>query len=311
MQVIDATLTLEKYFHNAFDIAIYERYINEVIPNSFDMIYQDIANYDFKNDCLPIIDRALREKALQQEIRQHFHVIVKDLNHKIAAIFHKELNCTIILYLGLCNGAGWVTSFNDTDYVLLGIEKIIELGWNRKKDMIGLLYHELGHVYQKQFGILEQDFDSKSDEMIWQLFTEGIAMVFEQKIVDDRYFYHQDKNGWLSFAEKNITQIKKDFARDAQSANNRYFGDWCDYRGYGDIGYYLGTQLIYYILKYLKFDDIINFSIAEVNKYWKEYLKDTSLEWCVFFDWIVRLDISPCSLKPLSACNVFGHQILS
>lgn len=59
-----------------------------------------------------------------------------------------RINADVALYLGFCNGAGWVTDIDAKTVVLLGIEKIIELDWVSVDDMRGLVYHELGHVYQ-------------------------------------------------------------------------------------------------------------------------------------------------------------------
>lgn len=51
--------------------------------------------------------------------------------------------------------------------------------------MSGLIYHELGHVYHKQFGRFQQHSDSDGRNFVWQLFAEGIAMYFEQVLVLD------------------------------------------------------------------------------------------------------------------------------
>ena len=36
--------------------------------------------------------------------------------------------------------------------------------------------------------------------------------------------------------------------------NQRYFGDWVSFDGYGDVGYYLGTDLVRYLLKEESFE---------------------------------------------------------
>jgi len=84
--------------------------------------------------------------------------VSNNLEEKIISIFGKSLEVDIILYLGLCNGAGWVTTVNNQTRILLGIEKIIELNWRKPNDMIGLIYHELGHVYQDTYGTFKQKF---------------------------------------------------------------------------------------------------------------------------------------------------------
>ena len=55
--------------------------------------------------------------------------------------------------MGLCNGAGWATSLDGRDAVLLGIEKIIELNWQDESAMQALIFHEIGHIWHKTYGI--------------------------------------------------------------------------------------------------------------------------------------------------------------
>ncbi len=46
----------------------------------------------------------------------------------------------------------------------------------------------------------------------------------------------------------------------------RYFGDWVDFEGHGDTGYYLGTKLVRFMLKADSFDIIIKYDIDKVRK---------------------------------------------
>ena len=115
--------------------------------------------------------------------------------------FGHELEIDIVLYVGLCNGAGWVTNINGRDVILLGIEKILELNWYDEDSMRGLIYHELGHVYQMQYGVLEQESFDHRKNFVWQLFVEGIAMYFEQVLVGDKNYFHQDAEGWKQWCE--------------------------------------------------------------------------------------------------------------
>ena len=64
--------------------------------------------------------------------------------------------------------------------MLLGLEKIIELGWYGLGDMNALILHELGHLYHFQFGTDLRAPESTPDALLWQLFSEGVAMVFQE-----------------------------------------------------------------------------------------------------------------------------------
>ena len=68
---------------------------------------------------------------------------------KYRTAFENGVETDIILYLGLCNGAGWATSLDGRDAVLLGIEKIIELNWQDESAMQALIFHEIGHIWHK------------------------------------------------------------------------------------------------------------------------------------------------------------------
>ena len=140
--------------------------------------------------------------------------------------------------------------------------------------MNGLICHELGHVYQKQYGTLKREFDNFEDSFLWQLFTEGVAMCFEQTVVGDAEYYHQDKNGWKAWCDGHFEQIRSDFARDLKTmsqADQRYFGDWVSYNGRGDVGYYLGCRFVRYILSDYGFDEIICFDIAKVKELFERF----------------------------------------
>ena len=160
--------------------------------------------------------------------------------------------------------------------ILLGIEKMMELNWCSLDDMYGVIYHELGHVYQAQFGILKRTFDHGADTFLWQLFIEGVAMYFEQSLVGKADYYHQDKGGWKTWCDNHLEQIKADFTRDLKEmtfANQRYFGDWAVYNGHHDVGYYLGCQFVRHILSVYELDEIICFDIDMVKDSYKQFVQ--------------------------------------
>lgn len=104
------------------------------------------------DDFLPHINQVYDNPKLQK-IHESFLEVTNQLNQRILQQFGKELDVEIVLYLGLCNAAGWVTNINGIDTVLLGVEKIIELDWCDIDAMYGLVYHELGHSYHKRYGL--------------------------------------------------------------------------------------------------------------------------------------------------------------
>ena len=55
--------------------------------------------------------------------------------------------------------------------------------------------------------------------------------------------------------------------------NQRYFGDWVSFDGYGDVGYHLGTDLVRYLLKEESFDDVINYDLDKIREGYDRYLE--------------------------------------
>lgn len=55
--------------------------------------------------------------------------------------------------------------------------------------------------------------------------------------------------------------------------NQRYFGDWADYHGKGDVGYYLGARFVHYLLERYEFDEIISLDVDKILKLFNEFSK--------------------------------------
>lgn len=281
MNIIDTSDRLLSVFESGkFSIDKWGDYMDQWIPGAKELCLEDMratikAGYTWEKDFLPILHKVLTEDVKRREIVSSFRKITEGLDERITKVFGRSVDVDVMLYLGLCNGAGWVTSINGRTAVLLGMEKIMELGWGDINSMTGLIVHELGHAYQAQYGRLEIEADSPADRFIWQLFTEGVAMVFEQEVAYDRDYYHQDRKGWKNWCEQNAERIRISFYDDLKTMtqeNQRYFGDWVSFEGYGDTGYYLGTLFVRYLLRFDSFDSIIQYGIAGVKKGFEDFM---------------------------------------
>lgn len=269
------------YSSGSFDINKWNNYINRINSKLGQLCVQDMneainsGQVSFKKDYLPILNNVINQKEKLDELQKNFIKVTESLEDNILKKFNKTIDVEIVLYLGLCNGAGWVVEIENKVYCLLGIEKILELNWYDMNSLYGLIYHELGHVYQKQYGVLEREFDNNKHQFLWQLFTEGIAMYFEQTLIADYEYYHQDKNDWKAWCDNHIKLIAQDFNNELDIMtfdNQRYFGDWVYYNGYSDTGYYLGTKFTQYICKQYDFDDILSFDIIIVEQLWQDFI---------------------------------------
>ena len=284
IKIIDTYSQIEILFDNGnFDIEKWELYINSIYDKSASIFKDDLrdcldnVNYVYEKDILPILNAVYKNPQLET-LYSSFCDITDCLNEKILDRFECELNVDIVLYVGLCNAAGWVTTINGRDVVLLGIEKILELNWCDLSSMYGLVYHELGHIYHKQYGMFHQLSDNSARNFVWQLYTEGIAMCFEQALVNDSNYYHQNKDGWLEWCDNHYEQILADFLSDLPTmtkSNQRYFGDWVSYHGKGDVGYYLGTRFVQQLCGKYAMEQLIHMDIDDI---YQEYLAFTEAQ---------------------------------
>ena len=274
IKIIDTSSKIETLFDNGnFNIEKWQSYINSVYESSASIFKEDLreAGYSYEKDILPILN-AVYNNPKSEYLHSSFYSVTEGLNEKINCRFRCELDVDVVLYMGLCNAAGWVTAINGRDVILLGIEKILELDWCDIDSMHGLIYHELGHVYHKQHGNWHQTSADNSKSFVWQLFCEGIAMCFEQDLIGDPEYFHQNRCGWKEWCDTHYEQILSDFHSDLRTmtrSNQRYFGDWVSYRGKGDVGYYLGARLVRHLLNKYSTKELINMDINEV---YKEYL---------------------------------------
>lgn len=283
MKIINALDKIfDVYINGSFDINRWYKYIENINPRLKQLCVNDFDEaistglVTFEQDFLPIINNVFTNEKIREEAIASFGKATRKLAEQVVARFGKTVEVTIVLYLGLCNGAGWVVNIDNETYCLLGIEKIMELGWVDVDSMYGLLYHELGHVYHSKHGELERVFDNNKHKFLWQLFVEGVAMVFEQMLIGSYEYFHQDKDGWKDWCDKNLKRIAKDFYDNLSGMtieNQRYFGDWVRYNGYADVGYYLGARFVQYLCLKFQFDEILSFDVDKVESSYKEFIE--------------------------------------
>lgn len=280
LNIIDTYADIPLMFENGkFCIEKWRSYAEKIYPGLAEIFeseineYEKTGDYAFEKDFLPIINAVCGSFELEK-LHEVFVEAMENLNSRIKDNFGRELDADVVFWLGLGTSAGCAGEINGRNAVLLGAEKIIELDWCSKERMCALIYHELGHIFHGQYGKIEQTEGEDEKAFAYQLFTEGTAMYFEQELFGDAEFYHQDKNGWKAWCDGHFTEILSDFDGELESMtrfSQRYFGDFCDYKGRGDVGYYLGARFIRELLGEYCFDEIINFNIEEVFAEYKNF----------------------------------------
>ena len=281
MMIIDTSAELLSAFsQEGFDIEKWKAYMDALVPGAKELCLRDAeevisAGYSWEECFLPILNAVKSNEEKRTQAVRSFREVTADLDSRLTAVFGRSVEADLVLYLGLGNGAGWVTEVNGRRTVLFGIEKIIELDWCSPADMRGLVYHELGHVYHFEHGVLCTEFPQRRDEFIWQLFEEGIAMAFEQEMVGDPDYFHENYPGWQGWCGEHLADIAAGFAGDLDGMtheNQRFFGDWVRFEGQPDTGYYLGARFIRSLMASDSFDRIIRYSLPEIKKALYDYL---------------------------------------
>ncbi len=272
MNIINTCDKIKALFSNGFDMSVWRKYAGEISKELPSKCENDAKEYDFNKSVLPVLETALNEEKINF-VSRNFQIVIDTLNENLSKLFDKEPDINIILYLGLCNGAGWATTLDGKNTVLLGIEKIIELNWGDEANMRALILHEIGHLWHKMNGKLYIPDFTKRRKAIQQLYQEGVAMVCEHILCGDDDFYHQDKDGWLEWCRKNEAEIKKEYLRriEAKISVQDFFGDWCSYNGYSDVGYYLGCRFVEYLMKSHSLKEIAVMNYKKLNQSFTEY----------------------------------------
>lgn len=269
MQIIDSMNMIRFcYEDGVFSPERWRSYMQNVYPSAVELIEQDSACYDFQQDILPVLNAVPNNPAKLNQLHHSFRSAIHHLEEEISHHFHTEIEADIILYLGLCNGAGWAATINGKPIVLLGIEKILELNWVDEASMIALLYHELGHLWHLQERSLAWGGKTHEEKALWQLYSEGVAMFFEQRLCRNEHYFHQDQNGWLDWCTQNRIRLFTEYIRRAEQTESiqDFFGDWCSFEGHSDVGYYLGAELIRKALKEYSINKIPDLSLIEIKR---------------------------------------------
>lgn len=248
MRVIDSFPQMGRAFERGeFSIAAWRRYAAEISPELPEKLEADAAEYDFAGAVLPVLQQFYEKSEQAALAHASFRKLVGGLSEKFCSVLGSAPEADVILCLGLCNGAGWATSLGGRPVVLLGIEKIVELGWCGEADMAALLYHELGHLWHFQRRTAPAWAEDPAARALWQLYTEGMATYVQQRLFGGRSFYSQNRDGWLTWCGANRARLFSAFRRrvDGGESVQDFFGDWCAFEGRSDVGYYLGAELVY------------------------------------------------------------------
>ncbi len=249
IHIIDTFGKIDEYRrkNSAFSLDTYASYADAISPSLYQKCFDDAAEYDFATDVLPVINAALYQNFDRiASAHEALAKVASFLPDRIEKIFDVGPDITIIFYLGLCNGAGWATTLDGRNVILLGAEKISELGWQSLDSMADLICHEAAHLVH--FALREGLPQPRTP--IWQLYAEGFATRVSQLLYRDG-FYHLDQNGWLDFCISHMAEISAEYLSRLEKQSNTaiFFGDWNKFMGQSNLGYFLGCEFILWLEK--------------------------------------------------------------
>lgn len=120
IKIIDTFSQIDSLFDNGtFDLKRWKMYIYSIYDKDSNIFNGglkeclDRGSYVYGNDVLPIINM-VHGHPLSETLHTSFLNVTNDLNERIMNRFDHELDIDIVLYIGLCNAAGWVTNINNT-----------------------------------------------------------------------------------------------------------------------------------------------------------------------------------------------------
>lgn len=183
--------------------------------------------------------------------RNSILAVYEQVTNDVAAALEFRAPVTIVVYVGIGCGAGWATRYDGSPAVLLGLENIAELGWTRHDTIRSLIAHEFGHLAHSQIRI-DHRLPSGSGPW-WQLYREGFAQVCEHVVTGKASWHMEDRDGagdWLTWCQENKAWLAQEFLRvvDAGESTLQFFGSWYGIRGRSQTGYYLGYEVVRYLL---------------------------------------------------------------
>ena len=212
LSIIDTFSHIQQCFPSGqFSLPEWQKYAAGIAAEFPDKIMDDIACYRFEEDVLPVVQNVCTNWEKLELAHSSFQTAIDRISKQLMEKFHTNWEIQVIFYLGLCSGAGWATELNGKPAVLLGAEKILELKWYDYDRMFVLIAHEMGHLWHQSMGGVFGQAEAVDDKAVFQLYSEGVAVWFEQSLYGQDDFYLENHDGWLDWYIAHHTEIKREY----------------------------------------------------------------------------------------------------
>ena len=274
LYVIDTFAGIRSCFPSGqFSLPDWQKYAANIAEELPDKIQDDIADYSFETDVLPVVQNVCTNWGELELAHSSFQSATARISGQLPQKFRADLEITAVFYLGLCSGAGWATTLNGKPAVLLGAEKILELKWVDPDRMFALIAHEIGHIWHQAMGGAFGQSKTIEERALFQLFSEGVAVWFEQCLYGQDDFFLENHDGWLDWCSAHDGEIRREYWRRIQHKESvqDFFGDWVRYQGRSDVGYYLGNQFVRWLLKKYPVPEAVGLSILKLKQEYQSF----------------------------------------
>jgi hypothetical protein len=194
--------------------------------------------------------------------------IIPSIERRIKDYFEID-DYNIVIYVGLENGAGWVTDFMRKPSILFGLKAIVNLEWIDKLE--GLIAHEFGHLVH--WSLRRENMEElENDEKFW-LYTERFAQRIEDLIVGRPWHFEEDE--WFDWCEENEALLKQEFLRriGEKEPLNPFFGSWYELFEKQFLGYYLEYKFIRWLEDELSLERIAKLKREKIESKILEFLR--------------------------------------
>ncbi len=175
-------------------------------------------------------------------------------------------------YHGLGNGAGWAREIDSRPAMLFGIEKIAELGWQKRARIESLVAHEYVHLAHASLrGMTPTAFDELTTaNPLFRLYAEGLATHAENLLQGRRETAKQ----WFFECMEKIGALKSHFEQSFQAGDtHKFYGDWHQVEGIEDAGYFLGFLFVEGMLDKMTFAELARLDTHLLEKEILSFLK--------------------------------------
>ncbi|MFH1231062.1 MAG: hypothetical protein V1709_06140 [Planctomycetota bacterium] len=212
-----------------------------------------------------------------QEAKKNILAVCESVCERFQQTLNSNFEIIFVIYVGIGCGAGWATHYEGLPACLLGLENIVDCGWQSKDKLRGLITHELGHLIHTTWRKKKHELEPTGDNPLFQLYSEGFATRCERMILGNKVLWHNapDKN-WFAWCMQHKDWLAKEYLRRIEKNKpvRDFFGSWLDIKGKKYTGYFLGHEFICEMQKKNSLKKIALFNIREIRELIINYLRD-------------------------------------